>query len=311
MSVTTGVVVRRFEGHAQRLNSISFAGCSTGTPGGGSSSGGGESGDTVLLTASYDRTVKCWDMRSRSREPIQTLVGFRDSVTSVCAGPHEIIAGCVDGAVRVFDLRAGLCHTDELGAGGSSGGGGTAGGIRTDTRATGRVHRRAVTSVSLSNDGKCLLASCTGNSPADSGLPVSRHDLPTAQAAGNCGGSGGGGHEQSSLSPPRYCTASVVLLEKATGAVLNSYAGHQHVQYALQSCLTHTDAEVVSGCESGAVLVWDLMEGSEEAPPLQRLEGFHQRPVAGVACHPSDDAVVTCSYDGTAIVWKGPSTRER
>ena len=45
----------------------------------------------------------------------------------------------------------------------------------------------------------------------------------------------------------------LVLLEKATGSLLNIYQGHDHGQYPLQSCLTHTDAQVVSGCESGAV----------------------------------------------------------
>jgi mitogen-activated protein kinase organizer 1 len=61
---------------------------------------------------------------------------FKDSVTSVACTGHEIITGCVDGGVRVHDIRTGLCHTDHVG--------------------------RPVTSVHLSNDGNCVLASCLG-----------------------------------------------------------------------------------------------------------------------------------------------------
>ena len=34
------------------------------------------------MTASYDNTLKFWDLRSVNREPIQTLSDFRDSVTT-------------------------------------------------------------------------------------------------------------------------------------------------------------------------------------------------------------------------------------
>ena len=37
---------------------------------------------TVVMTASYDNTLKFWDLRSVNREPIQTLSDFRDSVTT-------------------------------------------------------------------------------------------------------------------------------------------------------------------------------------------------------------------------------------
>lgn len=117
--VTSSRVLRRFEGHAQRLNGVAF-----------------NAEDTVLLTASYDQTVRCWDMRSRNREPIQIISGFKDSVTSVCCSDSEIITGCVDGCVRVHDLRAPCCHEDNLG--------------------------RPVTSARLSNDKQCILASCLG-----------------------------------------------------------------------------------------------------------------------------------------------------
>eukprot|EP00753_Platysulcus_tardus_P019386 PLAT7131.1.p1 GENE.PLAT7131.1~~PLAT7131.1.p1 ORF type:complete len:304 (+),score=92.84 PLAT7131.1:66-977(+) len=92
----------------------------------------------MLVTGSDDASVMLWDIRSRSKSPIQTLRQFKDAVLSVLATETEIVGGCVDGSVRTFDIRAGAVHTDLLHA--------------------------AVTSIALSNDGNCLLASCLDDS---------------------------------------------------------------------------------------------------------------------------------------------------
>ncbi|CAM9764422.1 unnamed protein product, partial [Sphacelaria rigidula] len=119
--VSTGAVVRRMQGHEQRINACCF-----------SNEGG------VLFTASYDKTVRAWDMRSKNRQPIQTIEGCKDSAMSVSTTPSgdEIVVGCVDGRVRTFDLRAAKVHEDE-------------------------VHS-PVTHASVSHDGKCLLVTCLG-----------------------------------------------------------------------------------------------------------------------------------------------------
>jgi mitogen-activated protein kinase organizer 1 len=69
---------------------------------------------TVLITASYDQTVKCWDLRSSNRDPIETMKDFKDSVTSLEISEASIICGCVDGKVRIYDLRNGLLQTDDM-----------------------------------------------------------------------------------------------------------------------------------------------------------------------------------------------------
>ena len=97
--MATAAAVRRLEGHSGRINAAAF---------------GGADGD-VVFTASYDQTVKAWDLRSHSRVPVQTLDAHRDSVTSVDVGPHAVLTGCVDGSCRAFDLRAGRLHTDARG----------------------------------------------------------------------------------------------------------------------------------------------------------------------------------------------------
>ena len=52
----------------------------------------------------------------------------------LCVSRVEIMAGSVDGTVRRHDVRAGMVSTDQLGS--------------------------PVTSVALSGDGNCVLASC-------------------------------------------------------------------------------------------------------------------------------------------------------
>ncbi|XP_042388217.1 WD repeat domain-containing protein 83-like isoform X2 [Zingiber officinale] len=90
--------------------------------------------DSVVVSAGYDQSVRAWDCRSHSTEPIQIIDTFQDSVMSVCLTKTEIIAGSVDGTVRTFDIRIGREIVDSLGP--------------------------AVNCISLSNDSNCVLANC-------------------------------------------------------------------------------------------------------------------------------------------------------
>ncbi len=89
-------------------------------------------GGDVALTGGYDASVRAWDARSNSFDPIQVLPAFRDSVTSVLIDGHVITAASVDGTLRAFDVRAGRLTSDDLGA--------------------------PVTVLALSGDGACVLA---------------------------------------------------------------------------------------------------------------------------------------------------------
>lgn len=68
----------------------------------------------MIVSGSYDKTVKIWDLKSRSFSPIQTLSEAKDSVTSIFVSPTEIIAASVDGCIRAYDIRAGRLRTDHL-----------------------------------------------------------------------------------------------------------------------------------------------------------------------------------------------------
>ncbi len=98
--VPSGRALRRLSAHAARVNAVAYAGDAS----------------ALLVSASYDATVRCWDCRSRSACPVQTLLGATDSVSSVAAVGHEILAASVDGAVRTYDVRAGRVARDVVGA---------------------------------------------------------------------------------------------------------------------------------------------------------------------------------------------------
>jgi len=122
--VMTSKLLRRFDGHEGRVNSVA---CNADA--------------SVVLSGSYDGTVKCWDVRnnSNSSTPIQVLDEATDSVTSVFVtnDQYEIITTSVDSKLRTYDLRKGQLRVDHLVEAGS-----------------------ALTSVALSNDSQCLIVNC-------------------------------------------------------------------------------------------------------------------------------------------------------
>jgi mitogen-activated protein kinase organizer 1 len=115
--VGTANIIGRFRAHTERINTLAF-----------------NSECAILVTGSYDKTVKAWDLKARApRDGIMTLTDFKDSVSSVVVTDHEIIASSIDGTVRTWDLRMGRATCDHI------------------------CH--PVTNISLSNDGNCLLMS--------------------------------------------------------------------------------------------------------------------------------------------------------
>eukprot|EP01133_Synstelium_polycarpum_P003496 gene3496-3995_t len=88
--IGTGEVVRRFKGHPQD--------------------------NSLLVSGSYDKSIKIWDLRSRNYEAIQSMEEAQDSVTSVYVNDqeYEIISSSVDGSIRTYDIRNGRVTTDQL-----------------------------------------------------------------------------------------------------------------------------------------------------------------------------------------------------
>jgi mitogen-activated protein kinase organizer 1 len=76
--VGTGQPIRKLRGHISRINSVKF-----------------NEDSTVIVSGSYDSSVRAWDCRARTYDPIQVLGDAKDSVTSLQLTASEILTGYV------------------------------------------------------------------------------------------------------------------------------------------------------------------------------------------------------------------------
>jgi mitogen-activated protein kinase organizer 1 len=107
-----GEATRRVYGHDSRVSAVALG-------------GDGGAAASVLATGGDDMTLRLHDLRApATRGPLQTLKGFRDKVTGVAVVEGCILATCLDGALRAWDLRAGRATTDVLPAGPGAAAGG-------------------------------------------------------------------------------------------------------------------------------------------------------------------------------------------
>lgn len=89
--------IRRYHGHQDRINSVSF-----------------NPTETVLVSGSYDCSVRIWDLKSQSNDPIQILKEAKDSITKVIVLNDKIISASVDGKIRTYDIRMGNIVIDSF-----------------------------------------------------------------------------------------------------------------------------------------------------------------------------------------------------
>lgn len=211
--VATGQIIRRFRGHTSKVNCVKF----------------NQPDSTVLISGSYDASVRCWDCKSRSPEPIQILDDAKDSVPSLSVSQREILSGSVDGKVRNYDIRMGQLRVDCIG--------------------------QPVTSVSFTKDGQCVLASTLDD--------------------------------------------TIRLMDKDSGELLNEFTGHINKDYKVDSCLSSSDAQVVSGSEDGRICFWDLVE----AKIVHTLDKAHESVVYSLSYHPTENYLLSASSDGKVKVW--------
>jgi mitogen-activated protein kinase organizer 1 len=255
--MVTQQVQRRFHGHTGRINAVAISeACET------------------YLSASYDGTVKVWDGRSHTNEPIMTLSEAKDSVTDLLVLQQQdhdnntsnqrsssnkkhpqvysststalIRTASVDGMVRTYDIRKGNLAADDCGS--------------------------PITGMASSWDNQCLAINCL-----DGSIRLMELD-------------------------------SGILLHTYTGS---HKAGHYGLACAMTADDTTL---VTGSEDGNAVLYDIMMGGVRQQrgsrqgttnKAVQILQG-HTRPTCSIATHPKRDhasVVITASYDGTAIVW--------
>ena len=81
------------------------------------------------------------------------------------------------------------------------------------------------------------------------------------------------------------------------------FTGHKNRDYKVDSCLSSSDAQVVSGSEDGRICFWDLVEGKI----VHTLEKAHESVVYSISYHPTEIALLSASSDGKVKVWHDSS----
>ncbi|CAG9322028.1 unnamed protein product [Blepharisma stoltei] len=95
--ISTGKTITKFQGHHNKIKAVAWNRLCT-----------------VIATGSEDATIKLWDVRANSKDPVQTLSQFKDSVIGVYLTEDQVIAGSLDGFIRTFDIRCGTLSVDDL-----------------------------------------------------------------------------------------------------------------------------------------------------------------------------------------------------
>jgi WD40 repeat protein/ribosomal protein S27E len=225
---------------------------------------------TRALTASFDATLKAWDLGSR--KPLATLSGHEGAVTSVAylGGGRRAVSGGRDRTVRVWDLADGRVlrtlegHGETVSAVDVAPGSARVasaswdGTVRTWDLRTGAVahvmdaHRAQVTAVRFSADG---------------------------QALASVGWDG-----------------AVRIWEAATGEALTALQGHEGNVTAV--ALHPTGRSVASGGEDGTLRLWD-----PRARRAMRTFRGHEGEISSVDFTPDGRFLVSSGRDRTVRIW--------
>ena len=93
---------------------------------------------TLVISGSVDTTVRIFDCKSRSsRQSIQILNEAKDAISTLLVNDQQITSGCLDGKVRIYDLRKGQLFVEDC--------------------------KSSVISLAETQDKQCLLVGCLDN----------------------------------------------------------------------------------------------------------------------------------------------------
>ncbi|UXE63078.1 MAG: WD40 repeat domain-containing protein [Woronichinia naegeliana WA131] len=224
----------------------------------------------TLVSGSYDKTIKIWDLATGGKP--RTLTGHHFPVSSVALSSDgkTLVSGSFDKTIKIWDLATGK----EL---------------RTLTG-----HQDAVLSIALSSDGKALVSGsydktikiwdlATGGKPRT----LTGHHFPVSSVALTSDGK--------TLVSGSFDN-TIKVWDLATGKELRTLTGHQSTVSSV--ALSSDGKTLVSGSFDNTIKVWDLATGKE----LRTLNG-HQEAVSSVALSSDGKALVSGSYDKTITVW--------
>ena len=91
---------------------------------------------------------------------------------------------------------------------------------------------------------------------------------------------------------------TIRLLDRQRGELSQKLSGaHKQTEYRIECKFTYDDAVVVVGCETGSVVLYDVLDAKAHT-----LTG-HTHTITAIDTHPSQSSIASSSLDGTVRVW--------
>jgi WD40 repeat protein len=221
------------------------------------------------VSASYDNTLKVWDLESG--RVLRTLEGH-SAIYGVALTPDgkRAVSAASDNTLKVWDLESGCAlHTLE-------------------------GHSKFVSGVAVTPEGKRAVSASSDNTlkvwDLESGRMLRTLEGHSASVSGVAVTPEG----KRAVSAAWDNTLKVWDLE--SGRVLRTLEGHSNLVSSV--AVTPEGTRAVSASYDNTLKVWDLESGCA----LRPLEG-HSLGVSGVAVTPEGKRAVSASWDGTLKVW--------
>ncbi|GMH54376.1 hypothetical protein TrST_g10532 [Triparma strigata] len=264
-STHSGAVVREITGHQGPISGLEFLQEDT------------DYSVRKIISTSGDGTVQLWNLAAKGRDEL-TLRGHKMGVECVAVSKDsDVLAttGGYDKTIGVWGAKNGKLRT------------------------TLRGHEKRVVSLAISNDGMLLLSGSWDKTvriwslESDPAAEVAKVDV-------------GDRIYSVAFSPDER---SFFVGEESgrlrqfyldTGEQAQEFSdGHSDIVHAIATTnIDQDDDKVVSACEDGNVIVWDVDDGEK----ICTLVG-HSEPVQDVGVSPDDEKVVSASADKTVKVW--------
>jgi mitogen-activated protein kinase organizer 1 len=262
---------QKWWGHVGRIEYVTcLGGTNTDDTDNNNSSGGGGNvvGEEIYASASYDSSVRLWDARSRSKDPLMTLEDATDAVTCVTQSPSsyhsQIITSSVDGKIRTYDLRYSRMMAEDI------------------------VH--PITSFAVTNDG---MSSMMAVSCLDGIIRVLDRSIITANAAATTGI-----RKRVYQKFHSYHTCNKYKVECAfTSSDEYLVTGSECGAVVIYPVEVNSNNQHYSTRPE---------RNNTKPSPKGRVLRRHQGPTCSVAACPQSARpwlIVSASYDGTAVVW--------
>ncbi|TKY50456.1 Denticleless protein-like [Spatholobus suberectus] len=271
-------------------------------------------GDTQILTASGDQTIKLWDVQGQ--KCLGVLTGHTGSVKSLCSHPTNadiIVSGSRDGSFRIWDLRSKSTAKSRRGEVSICSMGGVKGAhISSQARRTrrGKAASMSITSVLCLKDQVSIATAGAVDSvlkfwdTRNLKSTVTQTSLcPQSTEKQRLHGISSLSQDESGLFLSASCMDNRIYLYNTLQlekGPLKSFSGCRIESFFVKSAISPDASNIVSGSSDGNAYVWKVDKPLEEPTILKSHDGE----VTAVNWSCSEiGRLATCSDDFTVRTW--------